>query len=768
MSLNLNPEAQAARDYAKRCVPVGEKLDLGLLVSSIYYCSDVLLKAVPELLPFLDNPHEFTDETPGEVPLAEDLIPTINQTAKHHPGPITPEEWFVDLLWSPVGMSFAEESGITEETLNSVLPKLKEMALEDPLRVGKGDAPRTGWRTSKQRNEVLKELNEFGRMLTEGNPPQEKLIGMEGSIQAVFRALVKRKQKSALVIGEPGTGKTALIRELARRIMEGHPSVPARIRDHDIFELSPTFLRSGTSLVGQYDERVANLIKALTKHPKIILFVDEVHSLLQSGIHERGNFTDANEAFKQSIAQGDFSLVGATTTNEYRYYLEPDQALVQRFSLVKVEPPTPQATLEILQGRRDEIGGFYGVEISPEVLSQTVDLTEEYLLGRAQPRKSIQLLDEACAYCVTRNLPLEGVTEGALWQALEDTIGHSVVREENLTQDTLFTRLTDKIVGQDRALKGIATAFVSGLGGWVSDRESPRGVFFFGGPTGVGKTETALLLSEILGGGKESLVRVDCNTLQPSGSDSGQALHILLGPPPGYVGYVRGKGGVLSRVREYPESIVLFDEIEKSDPGVGELLLQIMDSGRCEDSDGNLLDFRRAFLVFTTNAGAVYTNPKLIGFDPKALVSGPKTDVEGMKEAIRRMGLGEEFLGRISHFFIFQGLESKSVQTILEAQLEKLQDMAEVRGYQLDWNEGVLGHLMAQWQPRFGVRHLLAILRNRIVEQLSVADAQGELKGVAKIRLALMDTSGGGGEAPEMTGMAVRQRDGDTLVISLG
>jgi ATP-dependent Clp protease ATP-binding subunit ClpA len=693
--------------------------------------------------------------------------------ARSHPDPIGPEEWFVDLLWSSQGLSYAAEIGIDEEDLNTAIVRLREMEeakeADGIERAHPGHSVGTGrskWRASEKRAEVLRELNDFGRMLTEGPPPKESLIGMEDEIQAVLRALVKRKQRSALIIGLPGTGKTALVRELARRLMEGHPSIPQRLRDHDIFELSPTFLRSGASLVGEYDERVTKLIRLLTESPQVVLFVDEVHSLLQSGIHERGNFTDANEAFKKALSQGDLSLIGATTTAEFRYYLEPDRALVQRFSLVRITPPTPMATREIISRRRAEIEEFYQISIPEEILPSIVDLTEEYLPTRAQPRKSIQLLDETCAYCVTRTPPLESVTRDAVWEALESTVGHDLAREDSLTEEAVFQRLSGKIVGQNRTLKAVARAFISGLGGWARHREAPRGVFFFGGPTGVGKTETAILLSHTLGDGRESMVRVDCNTLQPSGSDSGQAVHVLLGPPPGYIGYVRGKGGLLSRIRDIPESIVLFDEIEKADPAVGEILLQIMDSGRCEDSDGNLLDFRRSFLVFTTNAGSSYADSKAIGFESEVRSAEPTTDPETMKEEIRKMGLGEEFLGRISHFFLFDGLGRDDVEIILQTQMEKLRNTAEMRGFQLFWNADVIHHLSAQWQPRFGVRHLLFILRNRILEQLSVADAQGELKGVMEIRLEVMAPEVGAEGMPG-PGSASRRREGDTFFIGL-
>jgi ATP-dependent Clp protease ATP-binding subunit ClpA len=760
MALKYGPEAEAVRDLARRCVPKGEKLGIDVLLPALFQGSG-LKDRFPQLAAFFPKPRKRRKE-PEAVPLAEDLKPVMRDLASAGHSVLTPETWFSALLQSPVGQDFASTAGIPAEDLDTALKELTGVSLAVRAPAPTAEA---GWRGSRERREVVSALDTFGRMLTVGEPPQKGIVELEKPMKALVRALVKRKQRSAIVIGQAGTGKSALVYEFARRLVVGDPSIPKRLEDCDIFELSPTFLRSGASHVGQYEERVSSVIRVLGAHPKVILFVDEVHSMLQSGIHERGPITDANEAFKQAISLGEISLIGCTTTAEYRHYIEPDQAMAQRFSTIRLEPPSPEQTTAIMKARRQNMEDFYGVEIPEDLLETTVDLTEEYLLGRAQPRKSIQLLDEACAYCVTQNPPIPRLTEEALWQALEDTVGHGVVRGDTLTETDLFERLKAKIVGQDDTLQKLSRAFVSGLGGWVAKRGAPRGVYFFCGPTGVGKTETALLLSKILGGGRESLVRIDCNTLQGSGRDSGPALHILLGVPPGYVGYVRGKGGVLSRIRDHPESIVLFDEIEKADPGVGKLLLQIIDDGRCEDHDGHLLDFRRSFIVFTTNAGAVYDD-KTIGFGPDSGPPEPTADMEALKNEIRRMGLGEEFLGRITHFFEFQGLQADSVETILRAQLERLAGTADERGLGFEWEEAVVGHLVSEWQPRFGVRHLVAILRNRVVEQLSVAEAQGELKGVEKIRLEILETETLG-EVGDLTGLAKRTRRNGTLVISL-
>jgi len=751
----FDAEAQAAIDVAKRAVPAGSRLDLLTLLGAVYHATP-LKDELPQLKRYLAPPEARHRRTPREVEVDDALQPLLEGLASNG-GPLTARALFEALFDSDAGREGLRAVGLNDAEYAAVLAGL-------PGHDGPPPAV-SDWRGSHTRDQAIAALSSFGRMLTITEPPHRGTVEMDAPLASLVRTLCKMRRRNALILGQPGTGKSALVYELARRLVRSDPSLPARIRDLDIFELSPAFLRSGAGVVGQYDERVKSLIEVLTAHPKIVLFVDEIHSFLQSSMHERTPFSDANEQFKAALGRGDISCIGCTTTAEYRYFIERDKALARRFGVIRIEPPTPAAAVRILEARRPAMAQYYApLRIPDAMLERTVVLTEQYLPGRFQPDKSIQLLDEACAYCVTVEPPQPEVTEDALWNGLEDIIGHSITRAETISEDALVATLRAKIIGQDDTLRGIARAFIAGLGGWGKGSR-PRGVYFFAGPTGVGKTETALLLSTVLGSGRESLVRVDCNTLQ-GGSDPGPALNVLLGPPPGYLGYVRGQGGVLSKVRDNPECVVLFDEIEKAHPGVGKLLLQLIDSGQVEDNDGNLLDFRRAYIVFTTNAGCVYDSEAAIGFDQTAAPARhtPTVDADALRADLRRIGLGEEFLGRISHWFTFQGLDGTAIREVIGLQLERLRCAAVERGLTLEWDPAVADYLGERWQPRFGVRHLTTILRNRIEEQLSVAEAQGDLKGTRTIRLALLEGAGAG---PGPVGVATRRVQGDTLTVYL-
>ncbi len=757
MPLKLDAGCQAAIDLAKRGLIDGAPLGADLLLSALYHADAELKRLYPSLEPHIPSITPRREEVPARVTLAENVQPVFQSFADTG-RLVTARELFTALATSPAGHDALRSLGLDDAALDA-LDEAAGDAMPPPDDPGAGD-----WRGSDARRSAMAALDSYGRMLTASELPQSGVVERDDTLRALVRTLSKMRRRNAIVIGPAGSGKSAIIYELSRRMVRRDAALPPRLRDMDIFELSPTFLRSGASVVGQYEERVKGLLKVLEDHPKIILFVDEIHSMFQSGVHDRGPFTDANEAFKAALGRGAITVLGCTTTGEYRRYIEPDRALERRFGVIRIEAPSAEATRRILRARRGRMEEYYApLRIPDEVLDRAVALTEDYLVSRSQPDKSIQLLDEACAHSATTDPPAAEVSEAALMQALEDMIGHSVVRPGQLTESGVLAELERKIVGQDAALRQIANAFVAGFGGWTR-RSAPRGVFLFGGPTGVGKTETALLLAGILGDASRTLIRIDCNTLQGTGHDASPAIARLLGAPPGYVGYARGQGGLLSRIRDYPESIVLFDEFEKAVSGVGKLLLQIIDDGRLEDVDGNVLDFRRAFIIFTTNAGCHY-DAKQLGFAEAPDGGGPTADADSVRQGLRDIGLGEEFLARITHTIIFQGLDRDAIRVIFGRLLESLRRKSEARGLGLSWSNDFVDHLTRAWQPRFGVRFATAILSTRIGEQLDLADAQGELAGVARIVLEVRPAADGSKEAH--SGHAVRRREGDALVIRL-
>lgn len=762
--LELDRDCQSALDLAKRCVADGEPLDAATLLAALVH-SEPLRAGVPSLAKAVPPPRARRAEPPGRVALAEDLRPLFQRLADSG-RVVSMEMLLAGLLRSEPGRAALRSLRVPEDAVPQDLGSGGPERSSPAPDFGK-DSGGSAWRASPGRSAALRSLGSYGRILTDGGLPRTSVVEREDVMRALVRTLSKMKRRNAIVVGPAGTGKSALIYELARRIHAGDSRLPARLRDTDIFELSPSFLRSGASMVGEYDERVKGLLKVLEAHRNIILFVDEIHSLFQSGVHERGPFTDANESFKAALGRGSIMCLGCTTPAEFRRYIEPDPALERRFGIIRLEAPSREATLQILTARRSRLEEFYApLSVPDEALERAVALTDEYLPGRFQPDKAIQLLDEACAFCVTEPSAPERVTEAALVQALGDMVGHGIRHRGSLTIEEVLDRLREKIVGQDAVLAEIARAFVSGFGDWTR-RSGPRGVFLFGGPTGTGKTETAVALARILGSGdRDLLVRVDCNTLQGSARDAGPAIGRLLGVPPGYVGYARGQGGILSRIRDLPECVVLFDEFEKAAAGVGRLLLQIIDEGKVEDVDGNRLDFRRAFVVFTTNAGC-HGERRRLGFAGNdSGEAAAEHHLQGIRRELRDVGLGDEFLARVTHTMIFGALDEASIRVVLQQRLEALRRTSELKGLDLEWSSAVVEHLARQWHPRYGVRFAAAVLRNRVGEQLDVAEAQGELKGVKSIRVEVLEAPAGA-SPDETVGLASRRRDGQCMIVSL-
>jgi ATP-dependent Clp protease ATP-binding subunit ClpA len=738
----------AAVELAKSALPASAKLDTGTLMAALVHSSH-LKTDYAFLVQVLPAPRPIRQPS-GSVVLEDGLRVVVNGLLAGSGPEVGVDEFFLRLLDS-------EEGGRAVQAL----PRSQLDALAADLRRGKRGSATAGWRQSEERRTALAALAPFGRVLTERVLDERPFDGRADELGALVRALCKPKRRSALVVGQAGTGKTALVRELARQIVQGADTLPARVRELDIFEILPTKLKSEASMAGQYEARLEAIITVLREHPQIVLFIDEIHSFLQSSVHHRGTFSEANESLKASLGHGEIACIGCTTLSEYRHFIEPDEALVRRFKVIRLAPPTRQATLSVLRRRAPAMEEHFGVAIAATLLERAIDLSERYLPGRSQPDKSLQLLEDACAFACTQTPPQRELGEPALLMAVEDVIGHSVVRAGQLTEESVLERLRERFVGQDKVLAEISRAFVAGLSEIMS-RKGPRGVFLFSGPSGSGKTEVAVELSRILSD-RPALIQINCNGLS-GGYDGGPLQSVLFGPPPGYIGYARGQGGVLSRIRDLPEAIVLFDELDKAPPRIYEQLLQIIDKGIIEDLEGRPLDFSRAFIIFTSNGGWRNSSRRLVGFGTAEDSEANRLSaIESVRQALAQDGMPPEFMGRIRHFFVFETLSREAVATVIARQLARLGERVRAQGLALEWHQTLIPHLLAHWEPRLGVRHLHRMLENRVVEQIGVADAQGELAAVRTIRLQVLDgaNAGRGGE-----GRVERKRQESVLVLS--
>lgn len=766
MPLNFDDRALAVVEAAKRATPEGAPLGVGTLLAAALHLDGAEVLA-PALLPLRQhvNAPKPVRNAAGKVPVDEALGLILNDLATRD-RPVTVADLLRAMLTSRAGAEFLQQRGVPAELMANIIRSVSEATASAPQPATAPAAPPAGngdWRTSEQRGRLLKALGSFGRMLTESPPPARGTFENDTSLRGLITTLSKMGRHNAIVVGHPGTGKTALIYELARRLARRDETLPPRLRDMDLFELNPTFLRSGASVVGQYEERIKELLTVLRDNPKIIVFIDEVHSMFRSGVHGgHSPWSDANESFKGSLGRGEIQCIGATTWAEYRHAIEPDGALARRFDIIRVDPPTRARATEILRSRLGKLQQHYApLKIGEALCERAVEMTDEYLPSRFQPDKSIQLMDQACALCVTKQPPGDTLSEADLMSALEQTVGHRLMRTDDLSEGGVLAKLKEGIVGQDAVLEGIARAFMAGLGNW-RQRQRPRGVFLFGGPTGVGKTETALQLARILGGDHEQLIRVDCNTLQTVASNDGSAQWRLLGVPPGFEGHARGQGGLLSPIRENPECVVLFDEFEKADSSVGNLLLRIIDEGKCQDTEGNDLDFRRSFIIFTSNAGCEYPPDQPFGLTPAQGPATPVVSLMSLQNHLRAIGIGQEFIARIEHTFLFTALDGPAVRIILERHLQALARTTEGHNLKLSWAANLIEHLASQWQPRYGVRYLAVMLKHRVIEQLSLADAQSELRDVTSVHVRPL-----AGPAADRVGFATRHREKDCLIIEL-
>ena len=590
-------------------------------------------------------------------------------------------------------------------------------------------------------------LEQFSEDLIQKAGTMEPVIGREAEIDTVIGILCRKNKNNPALIGEPGVGKTAIAEGLAQRMAVGN--VPPQLKDKRLVSLNMANLVAGTKYRGEFEERIRDLLEEIRRSGDIILFVDEMHTIVGAGAAEGA--IDASNIFKPALGRGELQLLGATTLTEYRKYIEKDPALDRRFRPVQIQEPDKNATLAILRGLRPGLERHHRMRITEEALTEAVRLSTRYLPELFLPDKAIDLLDEGAAHAKMEELRLvknpgrraletelqEAVREGRFETAamLRDKMQQLALRSAEprrsrsvngadiawavsmrtgipagrLSADErgrllqLEQILSGHIFGQDEAVKQVSQTLRQGMSG-VQDAQRPVASFLFTGPTGVGKTELCRAITKELYGTEKAMIRLDMTEYMEK-----QSVSRLIGAPPGYIGYEEG-GKLTEAVRRRPYCMVVFDELEKAHPDVCGILLQIMEEGMLTDSTGRQVSFKNTVIAMTSNIGGELKGDGL-GFQP--------ADRTAETERILRQRFTPEFLGRVDKIICFKPLQQCSMEAITAKYLQKLQERLGEQGVKLQFPEKLAGHLCDSTKMKDGARHLRRIVREKVEGPLS-------------------------------------------------
>lgn len=633
---------------------------------------------------------------------------------------------------------------------------------------------------NKSKASVTPTLDQFSRDMTMdarmGN--LDPVIGREKEIERVLQILSRRMKNNPCMVGEPGVGKTAVAEGIAYLIAAG--DVPDTVRDKRLLSLDLSSMVAGSKYRGEFEERIKKVIAEVKNAGNVILFVDELHTIIGAGGAEGA--IDASNILKPSLSRGEIQMIGATTRAEYRKYIEKDAALERRFQPVYVEEPTNEETVEILKGLRSAYEEHHHVEISDQALEAAVSLSVRYISDRFLPDKAIDLMDEACSRKrlgfgkkAKKTLPLEleiqafsddienlleagDIDEAAellkkqrkletkLDKMKQNKNAKSVVvdaediadvvsvwtkipvnkltEQESKRLERLEEELHKRVVGQNEAVDAVARAIKRSRVG-LKDPKRPVGSFLFLGPTGVGKTELSKALAEAVFGSEDALIRVDMSEYMEKHSVSK-----LIGSPPGYVGFEEG-GQLSEKVRSNPYSVILFDEIEKAHSDVFNILLQVLDDGHITDSQGRKVDFKNTIIIMTSNTGAQrIIDPKKLGF---VTASNADTEHEDMKKNVMdevKQNFKPEFLNRIDDIIVFRALTEDDVRNISNLLLKELkQRVASQMEIQLKFGDAVKKLIFEKgYDKKYGARPLKRAIQTNIEDELAEAVLKGEIK----------------------------------------
>ena len=574
-------------------------------------------------------------------------------------------------------------------------------------------------------------LTKYGRDLTAQakNGELDPVIGRQIEIDRVIQILSRRKKNNPILIGEPGVGKSAIVEGLALRIAA--KEIPA-LEDKRIISLDIASMVAGTTYRGQFEERIKTVIKELNDHPEIILFIDEIHTLMGAG-NAQGSL-DAANILKPALARGEVQCIGATTINEYRTSIEKDGALERRFQKVTVQPTTPDETYTILTRLSDTYGQFHHVRYTQEALRACVNLTDRYITDRQFPDKAIDAMDEVGA-CKTEKVKPQSengeahtefleITEADVARVVSQMSGVPVQRVAQAEGEQLrqmSSTLQQRVIGQDEAVKKVVKAIQRSRMG-LRDPRKPIGTFFLLGPTGVGKTHLAQCLAEEMFGSRNAIIRFDMSEYMEK-----HTVSLLVGAPPGYVAHEDG-GKLTEAVRRKPYSIVLFDEIEKAHPDIFNVLLQVMDEGRLTDRQGHVVDFKNTIIILTSNVGTRQLSDfgAGIGFGVDNL--DDKTSERTLVKALQRT-FPPEFVNRLDDIIVFHTLDNEALAQILWLELRPLQARLEAMGYTLELTDHTRDEILRMARDKqYGARPLKRAIQTLIEDPLTDKMLAGEIE----------------------------------------
>lgn len=688
-------------------------------------------------------------------------------------------------------VAFLEELGVSVERLAQAVSKGMQGGAEEGFGGFENESAPNG---SQKGGSAL---DKFGRDLTQAakNGEIDPVIGREKEIQRVIQILSRRTKNNPVLIGEPGVGKTAVAEGLALEIAKGN--VPEILKDKRVVSLDLTGMVAGAKYRGDFEERIKAAIDEVKKSKNTILFIDELHTIVGAGAAEGS--ADAANILKPSLARGDFQVIGATTLNEYRKYIEKDAALERRFQPVKVGEPTPEQAVQILKGLRDSYEAHHKVKITDEAINAAVTLSSRYIADRYLPDKAIDLIDEGAS-----KVRLASLTSPDNVKELEDEIADyekekaSAINEQDFEraarlrdeQKELQTKLDDakkkwqeqqkgnsgevtaediakivsewtgipvvqltkeeserllnmenvlheRVIGQSEAVTAIAKAIRRGRVG-LKDPKRPVGSFIFLGPTGVGKTELCKALAEAMFGDENAMLRLDMSEYMEE-----HTVSKLIGSPPGYVGFEEG-GQLTEKVRRKPYSVVLFDEIEKAHPDVFNMLLQILEDGRLTDSQGRTVDFKNTIIIMTSNVGARLITEKQssLGFN-----SENENAEESEKKDIKELVTGElrkvfrpEFLNRVDDIIVFNKLNKDEIKQIAVKMLKTLENRLDKMNIKISFTDNAVSKIADKgFDENYGARPLRRAIQNEIEDPLSEQMLEGKVKDGAVVTCDFAD-----------------------------